>query len=316
MWHIENLISQEVLQLRKKFPKSNPKCFFITKKIYKRIRTLRDSQTLSSTHLTNRSKMGTDSKTREDPISYHSSLRPGASLLSRRMFPICRTFIQRQPRSDPEIATQLDRMLAIIDVLEASSLRVGPGNNLPDHYAILQLKPSDDTSKRDFVRQRYKILVRKLDPNKNKFPLAEEALMRVRESWQILSDPVQLDRYEHEIKEVASFWTMCPYCWYLHEYEKKYQDCTLRCGNCQRTFHGTPVKPPEPESMVEGKEQYYCYHMSLPLRYPVDENCRFEFGGSGGKKMRIKTVANRSKVKGFVAPDSESESDPEMEVEL
>ncbi|XP_058775119.1 uncharacterized protein LOC131649373 [Vicia villosa] len=260
--------------------------------------------------------METDNKTREEPISYHSSLRSGATLLSRRMFPTCRTFIQRQPRSDPEIATQLDRMLAIIDVMEAASLRVGPNNNLPDHYAILQLKPSDDTTNRDFMRQRYKILVRKLDPNKNKFPLAEEALMRVRESWQILSDPVQLDRYEKEIKEVASFWTMCPYCWYLHEYEKKYEDCTLRCGNCRRTFHGTPVKPPEAESMVEGKEQYYCYHMSLPLRYPVDENCRFEIGGSGGKKMRIKTVANRSKVKGFVVPDSESESDPEMEVEL
>lgn len=269
--------------------------------------------------------METDNKTQGQTISYHSSLRSGATLLSRRLFPSCRTFILRQPRSDPDIATQLDRMLTIIDVLEAASLRVGPGNNLPDHYAVLQLKPSDtNTRNRDFVRQRFKKLVRQLDPNKNKFPLTEEALMRVREAWQILSDPVQLARYEHEIRgeaevEVvspASFWTMCPYCWYLHEYEKKYQDCTLRCGNCQRTFHGAPVKPPEPESMVEGKEQYYCYHMSLPLRYPVDENGSFEFGGNAGRKMRIKTVANRSRVKGFVVPDSESESDPEMEVEL
>ncbi|KAL5063355.1 hypothetical protein RYX36_025092 [Vicia faba] len=266
--------------------------------------------------------MERDEKTPQEPVSYHSSLRSGATLLSRRMFRTCRNFIQRQPRSDPEIATQLDRMLAIIDVLEAASLRVGLGNNLPDHYAILQLKPSDDTTNRDLVRQRYKTLVRKLDPNKNMFPLAEEALMKVRESWQVLSDPVQLDRFEKELKgeaEVvspASFWTMCPYCWYLHEYEKKYEDFTLRCGNCQRTFHGSPVKPPEPESMVEGKEQYYCYHMSLPLRYPVDENCSFEIGGNGGRKMRIKTVANRSKVKGFVVPDSESESEPEMEVEL
>ncbi|CAK8561809.1 unnamed protein product [Lathyrus sativus] len=258
-----------------------------------------------------------------DTVSFHPSLRSGAALLSRRMFPTCRTFIHRQPRSDPDIAAQLDRMLAIIDVLEAESLRVGPGNNLPDHYAVLQLKPSDtNTRNRDFVRQRFKNLVRQLDPNKNKFPLAEEALMRVREAWQILSDPVQLDRFKREIRgevEVvspASFWTMCPYCWFLHEYEKKYEDCTLRCGNCRRTFHGTPVKPPEQESMVEGKEQYYCYHMSLPLRYPVDDNCSFEFGGNGGRKMRIKTVANRSRVKAVVVPDSESESDPEMEVEL
>lgn len=141
--------------------------------------------------------------------------------------------------------------------------------------------------------------------------------MRVREAWCVLSDPVQLDRFEREINgtnaSTASFWTMCPYCWYLHEYERKYEDCTLRCSNCKRTFHGTAVKPPEQESIVEGKEEYYCYHMSLPLRYPVHERCRFELGGNGGKRMRIKTVANRRRMKGFVDPDSES--DLEMDIE-
>jgi hypothetical protein len=73
------------------------------------------------------------------------------------------------------------------------------------------------------------------------------------------------------------------------------------------------VNPPDPESMVEGKEQYYCYHMSLPLRYPAENMSQFELGGNGGKRMRIKTVANRVRVKGFVL---DSDSEPEMEVEI
>ncbi|CAI8600871.1 unnamed protein product [Vicia faba] len=143
---------------------------------------------------------------------------------------------------------------------------------------MLYSKSNPPTTPETVISCGYKTLVQKLDPNKNKFPLAKEALMKVLESWQVLSDPVQLDRFKKEIK-----------------------------GEAERTFHGTPMKPPERESMVDGKEQYYCYHMSLPLRYPVDENCSFEFGGNGGRKMRLKTVANRSKVK-LVVLDSESES--------
>ncbi|CAJ2643282.1 hypothetical protein L195_g002899 [Trifolium pratense] len=247
---------------------------------------------------------------------YHSSLSPAVAMLSRKIFPTCRRFIERQPRSDPNIVAQLDHMQTIVDVLESASLRLGPH---PDHYSVLQLKPSD-ASNRDLVRHQFKKLVRLLDPNKNKFPFADEALMRVREAWYVLSDPFRLDRFEREIRgEVddgissASFWTMCPYCWYLHEYERKYEDFTLRCVNCQRTFHGTAVNPPDPESMVEGKEQYYCYHLSLPLRYPAEKMSQFELGGNGGRRMRIKTVAKRVKMKGFIL---DSESDPEMDVEI
>ncbi|KAK2407925.1 hypothetical protein P8452_69856 [Trifolium repens] len=249
---------------------------------------------------------------------FHSSLNPGVALLSQRMFPKCRTFIEGHPKSDSNIVAQLHHMQAIVDVLESASLRLGPTKTHPDHYSVLQVKPCDAAS-RDFVRQQFKKLVRLLDPNKNKFPFADEALMRVREAWYVLSDPIRLDQFELEIRgegngfSSASFWTMCPYCWYLHEYERKYEDFTLRCENCKRTFHGTAVNPPDPESMVEGKEQYYCYHMSLPLRYPAENMSQFELGGNGGKRMRIKTVANRVRVKGFVL---DSDSEPEMEVEI
>jgi hypothetical protein len=45
--------------------------------------------------------------------------------------------------------------------------------------------------------------------------------VRVRKAWYVLSDPIRLDQFEREIREEengfssTSFWTMCPYCWYL-----------------------------------------------------------------------------------------------------
>ncbi|KAJ1442159.1 DnaJ domain containing protein [Sesbania bispinosa] len=249
-------------------------------------------------------------------------LRPCAAALSRRDFTACRELAYRVPRSDPNITSQVDQILAITDVLSAASRRLGNSHNL-DWYSILQLRPAD-AENRDLARQQFKTLVRLLDPNKNKFPLADDALMRVREAWSILSDPVRRGQFDSEIRgdgtgpsngpgnvdTTASFWTMCPYCWFLHEYETMYEDCTLRCGNCRRTFHGVAVKPPAPETLVEGKEQYYCYHLSLPLRYPVDERCGFgdnsekmDVHGNGKRRLRIKTVAHRVRMKGFVEPD-------------
>lgn len=238
-----------------------------------------------------------------------SLLRPSLSLLTRRHFAACRETAHRLPRSDPTLSLQLDQILAVADVLAAASRR-------PDHpldwYSILRLRPSATADDRDLARQQFKTLVRLLDPNKNKFPFADEALMRVREAWFVLSDPARKARFDSEIREAAtmtaSFWTMCPYCWYLHEYERRYEDCTLRCANCKRTFHGAAVRPPPPESVVEGKEEYYCYHVSLPLRYPVGERCRFGDEGNNGvsdgnvgrKRLRIKTVANRVRMKRFV----------------
>lgn len=232
-------------------------------------------------------------------------LRSCMTFLSRRDFDVCRRLANRVTKSDPETVSQLEQMVAIVDVLAAAS-RLG---SLSDHYAILNLNPSD-AGNRDLVRQQFKKLVRLLDPNKNKFPFVDEALMRVREAWAVLSDPVQRDQFDRQIRgekgsfraSMASFWTMCPYCWYMHEYERKYEGCTFRCENCKRTFHGTEVKAPAAESVVEGKEQYYCHHVSLPLKYPLNDGSGFEVGG---KKMRVKTVANRVRVKGFVALESD-----------
>lgn len=264
-----------------------------------------------------------------------------AGLLARRDFTGCQKFIQKIPRSDPNISLQVDQILTIAEVLSAARNRFSDSNL--DWYSILQLRRREDAANRDLVRQQFKTLVRLLDPNKNKFPFAEDALMRVREAWFVISDPARRACFDREIGRkmrscsggdapneggaVSSFWTMCPYCWYLHEYEKKYEGCSLRCGNCRKTFHGVAVKPPAPDMVVKGKEQYYCYEVSLPLRYPTGERRRFsfddvrervvvgdgrtEFQSNGNKRMRIKTVANRVRMKGFIEANRDSDSDAE-----
>ncbi|KAL8160896.1 hypothetical protein V2J09_012385 [Rumex salicifolius] len=45
-------------------------------------------------------------------------------------------------------------------------------------------------------------------------------------------------------EQIGSFWTACPYCYYLYEYPKAFQDCTLRCQNCRRAFQAIPVPGP------------------------------------------------------------------------
>ncbi|XP_037494874.1 uncharacterized protein LOC105630993 [Jatropha curcas] len=65
--------------------------------------------------------------------------------------------------------------------------------------------------------------------------------------------------------KLSSFWTACPYCFILYEYPRIYQDCCLRCQNCQRAFHAAliPSLPP----LVPGKDAYYCCWGFFPLGF-------------------------------------------------
>ncbi|MED6131822.1 hypothetical protein PIB30_013552 [Stylosanthes scabra] len=257
-------------------------------------------------------------------------IRSCTERLSRRDFTGAREFAHRINKSDPDISLRVDQILAVADVLTAAQPR--PGSCHPDWPAVLQLRPAD-ASNRDLARRQFKSLARLLDRSNKKLPFADDALMRVREAWLVLSNrhrngggkdegPSQAGGGDASGESVATtFWTMCPYCWYLHEYEKKYEGCAFQCETCRRAFHGVAVKPPSPERMVEGKEQYYCYNVSFPLRYPMgDERCRFDtddgirdwcesgvlerngmkgFQANGKRRMRIKTTAKRVKMKSF-----------------
>lgn len=79
----------------------------------------------------------------------------------------------------------------------------------------------------------------------------------------------------------GTFWTLCPYCLFMYEYEKSYEECVLRCQNlkCRRAFTAVAVVAaavPPPE--VVEKRMYTCYGFS-----PGPNN---ERGGDAGDKKR------------------------------
>ncbi|KAI9111362.1 hypothetical protein K1719_017052 [Acacia pycnantha] len=235
------------------------------------------------------------------------------SLLRLRNYSRCRNFALHIQRSDPDTSYTIDRILAITDVHLAAERRL---NGHFDWYAILQLR-RDDSGNHQLIRDRFKKLAQLLNPNRNEFASSDEAFVFVRDAWRVLSDPEKKAEYEQAIrncvaqehckqgggsnqegfgvvprngrnvnvgKQKATFWTMCPYCWCLHEYEKIYEDCSLRCQKCRRVFQGISVKSPTNGMLVKGKDQYYCYCAHVPLRYPLSEHSKVKGSKSGMEK--------------------------------
>ncbi|CAJ1931313.1 unnamed protein product [Sphenostylis stenocarpa] len=261
------------------------------------------------------------------------------SMLSLRRFSACRDFARRLPPSD-----NIARLLAVADVLSAV-----------DFYSVLQLQRSNGFN-RDLTRRQYAKLALLLDPTSpDKFPFSDEALARVQEAWHVLSHPERRALYdrEHPFPATATFWSACPYCWNIFEYEKMYEDCALQCQVCGKAFQGVAVESPAMvgDTVVEGEElrQYYSCESSVPLMYyEVKEEIkgRNVFGeqnaapivdisdddnegsvirneglqGNGEKRrMRVKTVAKRVRGNRMTGPlDSDldldlSEEDGELE---
>ncbi|KAJ1424776.1 DnaJ domain containing protein [Sesbania bispinosa] len=167
-----------------------------------------------------------------------------------------------------------DQLLAILDVLEAAEKCVN--DNTLDWYSILQV--GRGTNDLDLIKKQYRRFAIILQPNRNLFSFAHEALKLVSEAWAVLSDPAQKSIYDKAFgrtsgesgDDTSTFWTACPYCYRLYEYLRVYEDCCLKCQNCERSFHGLsiPVLPP----MVPGREAYYCTWGFPPT-------------GSGSKKL-------------------------------
>lgn len=71
---------------------------------------------------------------------------------------------------------------------------------------------------------------------------------------------------------VESFWTVCPYCYCLYEYEIVYLDCCLRCQNCKKAFQAVAIKGPLPKvTVVDGKEQYNVSLALFKICYSYEE---------------------------------------------
>uniref|UniRef100_A0A803MEI7 J domain-containing protein n=1 Tax=Chenopodium quinoa TaxID=63459 RepID=A0A803MEI7_CHEQI len=67
---------------------------------------------------------------------------------------------------------------------------------------------------------------------------------------------------------MTNFWTACPYCYVLYEFPRAYEDCCLRCQNCERAYHATVINSLPP--MVPGKEAYYCCWGFFPLGFSLE----------------------------------------------
>ncbi|XP_020586661.1 uncharacterized protein LOC110028932 [Phalaenopsis equestris] len=187
-------------------------------------------------------------------------------------------FAERALESDP-LLDGVDQILAVVDVLLASQRRV---NNQHDWYSILQLPhPSSSVSgsgdNRLDIKRSYRHLTFLLSPNRNKYPYADTALRIVFDAYTFLSDPTKASVYESQLRSNSApatvaqpadrlFWTSCPSCCHVFEYDRVYIKRTLRCRICMRPFHA--VEMAAAPTIVPGTDMYYCAWGFFPLGFP------------------------------------------------
>ncbi|KAE7999969.1 hypothetical protein FH972_004343 [Carpinus fangiana] len=230
------------------------------------------------------------------------------NFLTRRDLRSCRSYALEARDSDLRISSVADQIIAIADVLLAAERRFR--NGLLDYFYILQVRRSD-SGNRELIRTQFEKLAALLNPTVNKFAFSEEARVLVLDAWSVLSDPEKKTRYESEIdgpekkgtesEDTETFWTLCPYCYYMYEYEKVYEECCLRCQNCQRAFHGVSIKSP-PQSVLVGEEKYYhcgwgCFPLGCEKGAENDGEGKNDGVQENARMRNVKTKAGRRVMK-------------------
>ncbi|CAA0831796.1 Chaperone DnaJ-domain superfamily protein [Striga hermonthica] len=212
----------------------------------------------------------------------HRLIRAADHYLRERSFADCCNYALRARDSDPTHPAPTS-ILAVATVLAAPT----PHN----YYAVLGLPHFEPDAAR--IRYRYRTLASNLNPSVNSYPFADEALELVLTAWSVLSNPEEKARFDEELRKTLSasdgggcssrnsadtFWTICPYCYYVYEFERAYEDCCLRCSNekCRRVLHAVAIGGPGPPPDVVEKGQYTCAGF-IPLG--------ISGGGDGGEKL-------------------------------
>ncbi|XP_062100279.1 uncharacterized protein LOC133806168 [Humulus lupulus] len=217
-----------------------------------------------------------------------SLLDQSVQCLSRRDFLGCRSYAVKAQESDPNIGADACQVIAVADVLHASERLK---NNRLDYYSILQTNRTVSNDRKALWDQFVKLMIL-VNPKKNQFAHSMEAYKLLREAWMLLSDPEKKAQYDIEVGDVPevpeqggvpdhgngsgekseTFWTVCPFCYCMFEFEKVYEGCCLRCQTCRRGFHGVAISPPSTDIMVPGDDKYYfCYGVSS-VDYSEEKN--------------------------------------------
>ncbi|XP_075477967.1 uncharacterized protein LOC142518980 [Primulina tabacum] len=116
-------------------------------------------------------------------------------LLSGRDLMGSKSFATRARDADPTLSPA-DDILAIVDTLLVGDSRIR--NNQQDWYSILRLTPHQGQDS-ELVATRYRNLALTLNPQRNKYPLAEEAFRLVVDAWSVLSNPSRKAIYDKEL---------------------------------------------------------------------------------------------------------------------
>ncbi|XP_047968049.1 uncharacterized protein LOC125211988 isoform X2 [Salvia hispanica] len=198
--------------------------------------------------------MGNESETQ-------TLLNAAEYLLQSRNFADCINYAARAHDSDPTNPAPV-RILSTASVLSASKITA----THHDYYAVLNLPYFDSDSSR--IDSTFETLTSILDPNTNRCPFASEAFDLAVKAWSVLSNPLEKARFDAELQAFfdpavstsATFWTICPYCYYVYEYDKVFEDCCLKCQNqrCRRVLHAVPIAGPPPPPDVVSRGQYCC----------------------------------------------------------
>ncbi|KAL2246656.1 uncharacterized protein LOC105176398 [Sesamum indicum] len=182
--------------------------------------------------------------------------------LRNRSFSDCRKYALLARDSDPTHPGPI-RILSIASVLSAP----GISSTEHDHYGVLNVARFECDAVR--IESSFRSLTAILNPNANPYPHASEAFGVVMKARNVLSNPIDKARFDDELRRYVgscapgsdggTFWTMCPYCYYVYEYDKVFEDCCLRCVNegCRRVLHAVAIGVPPPPEVVE-KGHYRC----------------------------------------------------------
>ncbi|XP_062190316.1 uncharacterized protein LOC133893334 [Phragmites australis] len=198
-------------------------------------------------------------------------LEIAGKLLAARDLVGCKRLAERAVEADP-LLPGADELLAVADVLLASQ-RLLPSSR-PDPVAVLLLQPDPDPAA---VKRSFRRLSQLLSSPRNPRPAADTALRFVEEAFADLSKNASADSTPASGNASAAaaaaadadgFWTACPYCCHVYQYQRALVGRALRCqsAGCRRAFVATeiPTAPP----IVPGTDMYYCAWGFFPMGFP------------------------------------------------